>query len=82
MKNSKQELLNLWLWVNKINKNNPEKGNTLIVAIGIGLVLIIATSLTLFNSSKDKTNVQAGEFSKKTMAVAELGVTRVHNFFS
>lgn len=65
MKNSKQELLNLWLWVNKINKNNPEKGNTLIVAIGIGLVLIIATSLTLFNSSKDKTNVQAGEFSKK-----------------
>ncbi|PHV64051.1 hypothetical protein WEU38_13600 [Cyanobacterium aponinum AL20118] len=82
MKNSKQELLNLWLWVNKINKNNLEKGNTLIVAIGIGLVLIIATSLTLFNSSKDKTNVQAGEFSKKTMAVAELGVTRVHNFLA
>ncbi|WP_342597618.1 hypothetical protein VKI21_05975 [Cyanobacterium aponinum UTEX 3222] len=82
MKNSKEELLNLWLWVNKINKNNQEKGNTLIVAIGIGLVLIIATSLSLFNSSKDKTNVQAGEFSKKTMAVAELGVTRVHNFLA
>ncbi|WP_330202825.1 hypothetical protein [Cyanobacterium sp. Dongsha4] len=82
MKNSKQELLNLWLWVNKINKNNQEKGNTLILAIGIGLVLIITTSLALFNSSKDKTNVQAGEFSKKTMAVAELGVTRVHNFLA
>ncbi|MTF38266.1 hypothetical protein [Cyanobacterium aponinum] len=82
MKNSKEELLNLWLWVNKINKNNLEKGNTLIVAIGIGLVLIIATSLALFNSSKDKTNVQAGESTKKTVAVGELGITRIHDFLS
>jgi len=82
MKNSKQELLNLWLWVNKIHRNNREKGNTLIVAIGIGLVLIIASSLALFNSSKDKTNVQAGEFTKRTMAVGELGITRIHDFLS
>lgn len=82
MKNSKQELINLWLWVNKINKNNHEKGNTLIIAMGIGLVLVIATSMALFNSSKDKTNTISGESEKKTIAVAELGVTRVHDFLA
>lgn len=82
MKNSKQELINLWLWVYKINRNNLEKGHTLILAIGIGLVLIIGTSMALFNSSKDQTNTTAGESAKKTMAVAELGVTRVHNFLA
>ena len=74
MKNSKQELVNLWLWVNKINRNNHEKGNTLILAMGIGLVLVIITSMALMNSSKDKTNTTAGEFTKRTSAVTEAGV--------
>lgn len=73
----------IWLWY-KINHTtvHPQKGNTLIIAMSLGLLLVIATSISLFTSSQQKTNVQSGEYSQRAMAVAELGVTRVHDFLA
>lgn len=73
----------IWLWkTSVIMAKNQEKGNTLIIAIALGSIMIAATSLSLLNSSKDKTNAQAGEFTQQAMAVAELGVARTHDFLA
>jgi hypothetical protein len=73
----------IWLWkTSAIMAKNQEKGNTLIIAIALGLIMIATTSLSLLNSSKDKTNAQAGEFTQQAMAVAELGVARTHDFLA
>lgn len=85
MKNYRENINNLWMWVYRshvLNGKNKEKGNTLIIAISLGLIVLLATSVSLINSSKEKTNVQAGEFTKQAIAVAELGITRVHNFLA
>jgi hypothetical protein len=67
-----------WLWQKKIT-NLPEKetGNALVTAITIGLLVLGSTSLALYNSSKQKSNAQAEEYTKRAMATAEAGVTRM-----
>ncbi|BAQ63630.1 hypothetical protein [Geminocystis sp. NIES-3709] len=85
MKKNTEDLRNLLVWAyrsNILKGQNKETGNTLIIAMSIGLLVLIASSLSVLSSSKDKTNAQAGEFTKQAMGVAELGVTRVHNFLA
>ena len=77
-----QKLANLIIWLQKkhlLNSQNQEQGNTLIIAITTGLLVLGATSVALMNSTQDKTNAQAGQYSKQALATAEAGVSRVVN---
>ncbi|MBF2056673.1 MAG: hypothetical protein IGQ45_05480 [Cyanobacterium sp. T60_A2020_053] len=74
-----QSISNLiWLW----QKSNQESGNTLIIAMSLGLLLIAATTAAIVSSTRNKTNVTATEASVQAVEVAELGVTRSHNFLA
>lgn len=73
----------LWLWQKTLNHNkNQEAGNTLIIAISLGVLLIGATSTMIFTSSRNRTNVTSDEMSVRAQEVGELGVTRVHGFIA
>ncbi len=69
-------LLLLWQKNLILHKGEQEKGNTLFIAIILGILAVSATSLALFTSSKDKTNAKADEYSKQAIATAEAGITR------
>ncbi|WP_069790450.1 hypothetical protein A5482_002750 [Cyanobacterium sp. IPPAS B-1200] len=70
----------LWLWQKKLGQHNQEAGNTLIIAISLGVLLIGATSTMIFTSSRNRTNVASDEMSVRAQEVAELGITRTHDF--
>ena len=71
-----------WLWQKRLGQNNQEAGNTLIIAISLGVLLIGATSTMIFTSSRNRTNVASDEMSVRAQEVGELGVTRVHDFIA
>lgn len=68
----------LWLW----QKSNPESGNTLVIAISLGLLFIAATTTAIISSTREKTTVNITEASVQAVEVAELGVTKTHNFLA
>lgn len=80
MKNKGVDELRFWLWWHRLQSQKKEAGNTLLVAIALGLLLMVGTSISLLNSSRAKTNAKSSESSQQAMAVAELGVARVHDF--
>lgn len=55
-----------------LQKQNREKGNVLIIAFSLGLLVIVATSLALFNSSKDKTNPQGGSNTGQVVVIQDI----------
>jgi len=73
-----------WLWQNhlKISSNGTEAGNTLIIALSLGVLMIGATTTMLFTSNKSKTNTTSDEMSVRAQEVAELGITRAIDFFA
>ncbi|HIK36694.1 MAG TPA: hypothetical protein IGQ44_01710 [Geminocystis sp. M7585_C2015_104] len=80
MKNKGAAEFKFWLWWLGIRPQKREEGNTLVIAIVLGLLLMVGTSISLLNSSRAKTNAKSSESSQQAMAVAELGVARVHDF--
>ncbi|AFZ48769.1 hypothetical protein Cyast_2828 [Cyanobacterium stanieri PCC 7202] len=72
----------LWLWQKAVNHKNKEAGNTLIIAISLGVLLVGATSTMVFTSSRNRTNVTSDEMSVRAQEVAELGITRAVDFLA
>ncbi|MGI0480720.1 DUF7305 domain-containing protein [Geminocystis sp. CENA526] len=80
MKNNKENISNLWMWVFRsqvLNSKNKEKGNTLIIAISLGLVILAATTTGIFMASKNKTNVYSEESAKQNVAITEAGINNL-----
>ena len=73
-----------WLWQNhfKLSSNSTEAGGSLIIALSLGVLMIGGTTTMLFTSNQNKTNATADEMSVRAQEVAELGITRVHNFLA
>lgn len=65
-----------WWYRQLILNQEKETGNILIVSIIMGLLVLGATSLSLFNSSKDQTRAQSEEYTKQAIATTEQGITR------
>jgi hypothetical protein len=84
-KKPSENLQNLitWLWQkNLIIAKNQEQGNVLLIALGIGLVLIVGTSVILFSSSKNKANEIANESTKQSLGLTEAGIDKMQTELS
>ncbi|MGY6528934.1 MAG: hypothetical protein ACXITR_03300 [Cyanobacterium sp.] len=66
----------LWLWQKTLNHHHQEAGNTLIIAVSLGVLLVGATTTMIFTSSRNKTNVASDEFATQALETAETGITR------
>ncbi|MBE9221414.1 hypothetical protein IQ215_01770 [Cyanobacterium stanieri LEGE 03274] len=67
----------LWLWKKRLGQHNQEAGNTLIIAISLGVLLIGATSTMIFTSSRNRTNVTSDEYAQQTVSIGEAGIAQI-----
>lgn len=53
------------------------KGNTLVVGLALGLIVLAGTTTAIYTASKTKTNVLSDESSKQSLAIAEAGINNI-----